>query len=181
MFTGANARDYATREYLAYVSFFPQLVAGPIERATHCCRNSFGRAASTTTGRWMAVAKCCGASSRRWLSPITSRPLSKGVFGDPRRLQLPGNSRSSTVLFAVQIYCDFSAYSEIASGLARLFGFELIAQTSPQPYFSQSLGEFWRRWHISLTSWFKDYVYLPWAGVGFRSCASLGMCSSLSF
>lgn len=70
---------------------------------------------------------------------------------------------AATLFFALQIYCDFSAYSDIAIGVARLLGFELMRNFAC-PYFAQSMGEFWRRWHISLTTWFKDYVYFPLGG-----------------
>jgi alginate O-acetyltransferase complex protein AlgI len=99
-------------------------------------------------------------------------PIVDGMFNRPADFT-GGELAVATFFFAVQIYCDFSAYSDIAIGLARLFGFELMRNFA-NPYFSQSLGEFWRRWHISLTTWFRDYVYLPLGGSrvspGRRSC-----------
>ena len=72
---------------------------------------------------------------------------------------------AATVAFAVQIYCDFSAYSDIARGSARMLGFRLMENFNC-PYFAQSIQDFWRRWHISLSSWFRDYLYFPLAAAG---------------
>src|SRR5262249_5262686 len=84
------------------------------------------------------------------------------IFGHPAAL--PGSAVAvGALLFAFQIYADFSGYSHIAIGTARLFGFELM-QNFAMPYFSQSIPEFWRRWHISLSTWFRDYVYIPLGG-----------------
>ena len=69
----------------------------------------------------------------------------------------------ATILFSIQIYCDFSGYSDIAIGTARLFGFRLMKNFN-FPYFSRDIGEFWRKWHISLSTWFRDYIYIPLGG-----------------
>ncbi|NIP14490.1 MAG: MBOAT family protein, partial [Pseudomonadales bacterium] len=89
------------------------------------------------------------------------------IFGDPGRFS------SSTLilgafLFAFQIYCDFSGYSDMAIGLARILGFKLM-KNFRQPYFSANIQEFWRRWHISLSTWFRDYLYIPLGGSRVRS------------
>jgi D-alanyl-lipoteichoic acid acyltransferase DltB (MBOAT superfamily) len=149
-------------EYLAYVSFFPQLVAGPIERATHLLPQFFRERRFDYDRAVDGCRQMLWGFFKKMVIADNIAPIVEGVFGDPAACTA-GELALGTVLFAVQIYCDFSAYSEIASGLARLFGFELMRNFAT-PYFSQSLGEFWRRWHISLTSWFKDYVYLPLGG-----------------
>ena len=149
-------------EYLAYVSFFPQLVAGPIERATHLLPQFFrGRVFSPAQAEdgcrqilWGLFKKMAIADN---LAPIV-----EAAFSDPSAYN-GAELALATVLFALQIYCDFSGYSDIAIGLARLLGFELMRNFAC-PYFSQSIGEFWRRWHISLSTWFKDYVYFPLGG-----------------
>jgi len=149
-------------EYLAYVSFFPQLVAGPIERATHLLPQFFkDRVFSDEQARsgckqalWGVFKKMVIADN---LSPIVDTAFANPSAYNGAELAL------ATVGFALQIYCDFSAYSDIAIGVARLFGFELMRNFA-YPYFSQSVGEFWRRWHISLSTWFKDYVYFPLGG-----------------
>ena len=149
-------------DYLAYVSFFPQLVAGPIERGTHLLpqfaqARQFDYAAAAAGCRqmlWGFLKKMVVADN---LSPLVDRCFSNPASHNGAELL------TATLFFAVQIYCDFSAYSEIASGTARLFGFSLMRNFST-PYFSTSMREFWRRWHISLSSWFRDYVYRPLGG-----------------
>jgi D-alanyl-lipoteichoic acid acyltransferase DltB (MBOAT superfamily) len=155
----------ATRNFVsfsAYVSFFPQLVAGPIERASNLLpqfskQRSFEYETATDGMRqilWglfkkVVIADNCAEyvdyafSNSGELSGITL------AFG--------------ALLFTFQIYGDFSGYSDIAIGTARLFGFRL-KQNFAFPYFSKNMAEFWRRWHISLSTWFRDYVYLPLGG-----------------
>lgn len=149
-------------EYLAYVSFFPQLVAGPIERATNLLPQFFR---DRTFDHDRAVDGCrqmLWGFFKKMVIADNLAPVVEQVFGKPAGCT-GGEFAVATVLFAVQIYCDFSGYSDIAIGLARLFGFELMRNFA-FPYFAQSPAEFWRRWHISLTTWFKDYVYLPLGG-----------------
>lgn len=149
-------------EYLAFVSFFPQLVAGPIERAPHLLAQ-FQRArtfdpALATDGCRLMLWGCV----KKLVIADNLSPLAEAAFRQPTTQ--PGLYLAlGVVAFAFQIYCDFSAYSDIARGLARLFGFDLMRNFT-LPYFSQSMGEFWRRWHISLSSWFRDYVYVPLGG-----------------
>ncbi len=149
-------------ELFAYISFFPQLVAGPIERATNLLpqfqrkrRFDYGQAVDGMRQMlWGFVKKlviadnCALLIEERW-----------NHFQD-----LPGLSLFLLgVLFTFQIYCDFSGYSDIAIGCARLFGFNLMRNFN-FPYFSRSIPEFWRRWHISLMTWFRDYIYFPLGG-----------------
>lgn len=149
-------------EFLAYISFFPQLVAGPIERATNLLpqfqrRRQFDYAKAVDGMRQMlwgflkklVIADNCATVVNEYWNHYQDLP---GVS-----LFLMG------VLFTFQIYCDFSGYSDIAIGCARLFGFNLMRNFS-FPYFSRSIPEFWRRWHISLTTWFRDYIYFPLGG-----------------
>ena len=148
--------------YAQYVAFFPQLVAGPIERASHMiaqfkARHYF-KAENVSPAMWLIgwglFKKMCVADQ--------IAPFVNAIYSDP------GNYSGSytllaTVLFAIQIYCDFSGYSTIARGVAKLFDFELMINFT-QPYFSRSLSEFWGRWHISLSTWFRDYLYKPLGG-----------------
>ncbi|MDB5827338.1 MAG: hypothetical protein JWQ73_1558 [Variovorax sp.] len=148
--------------YAQYVAFFPQLVAGPIERASHMiaqfkARHYF-KAENVSPALWLIgwglFKKMCVADQ--------IAPFVNAIYTDP------GNYSGSytllaTVLFAIQIYCDFSGYSTIARGVAKLFDFELMINFR-QPYFSRSLSEFWGRWHISLSTWFRDYLYKPLGG-----------------
>ena len=149
-------------EYLAYVSFFPQLVAGPIERATHLLPQFFRARVFNPAQAVDGCRQMLWGFFKKMVVADNLAPVVDAVFLKPADCT-GGELAVATVLFAVQIYCDFSAYSDIAIGLAKLFGFELMRNFA-NPYFSQSLGEFWRRWHISLTTWFKDYVYLPLGG-----------------
>lgn len=149
-------------EYLAYISFFPQLVAGPIERAEALLpqfqsRRRFNEADAIEGCRmilWGLFKKMVVADG---LSLIAQGPYGNVAGATGPQLAV------ATVAFAFQIYFDFSAYSEIAIGTARLFGFRLMRNFA-YPYFSRSLSEFWRRWHISLSTWFRDYVFVPLGG-----------------
>jgi len=153
-------RDPST--FLAFVSFFPQLCAGPIERASHMLpqfarQRSFEGSQAVDGLRQMLW----GFFKKIVIADNCSRVVDE-VFS--RSNTLPGPVLVlGAVLFAFQIYCDFGGYSDIAIGTARLFGFELMRNFA-FPYFSRDIGEFWRRWHISLSSWFRDYVYIPLGG-----------------
>ena len=149
-------------QFFAYVSFFPQLVAGPIERATNLLPQ-FGkpRTFEYETGAdgmrqilWglfkkMVIADNCAVYVDRVFSTYQTQSGSTLLL--------------AAVLFAFQIYGDFSGYSDIAIGTAKLFGIKLMRNFNV-PYFSRDIAEFWRRWHISLTTWFRDYVYIPMGG-----------------
>ena len=148
--------------FFAFVSFFPQLVAGPIERATNLLpqfykKRQFNYANAVDGCRqilWglfkkIVVADNCALIVNQVFDNYTEYNASSLVIG--------------SVFFAFQIYGDFSGYSDIAIGTSRLFGFNLM-QNFAFPYFSRDIAEFWRRWHISLSTWFRDYVYIPLGG-----------------
>ena len=149
-------------EFFAYISFFPQLVAGPIERATnllpqfqHSRRFDSAKAIDGLrqmlwglTKKIVVADNCAVLVNANWQNYNELNGISLFALG---------------VLFTFQIYCDFSGYSDIAIGTAKLFGFKLMRNFN-YPYFSRSIPEFWRRWHISLTTWFRDYVYFPLGG-----------------
>lgn len=149
-------------DYLAYISFFPQLVAGPIERATHLLpqflkSRSFNYSIAVDGCRqilWGFFKKMVVADNLAKIADLT--------YDQPESFRGPALA-FGTVAFAFQIYCDFSGYSDIAIGTARLFGFDLMRNFA-YPYFSQSIAEFWRRWHISLSTWLRDYIYIPLGG-----------------
>lgn len=149
-------------DYLVYVSFFPQLVAGPIERATHLLPQ-FQQ--PRTFDYQQAVDGCqqiLWGFAKKMLVADNLAPIVDAAYSNPA--DFPGPQLAfATVAFAFQIYCDFSAYSDIAIGVSRLFGFDLMRNFA-YPYFSQSMAEFWRRWHISLSTWLRDYVYIPLGG-----------------
>lgn len=146
--------------YAAYVSFFPQLVAGPIERGADLLPQF--------------------TSARRFDPAMARAGLRQGLWGFVQKVVLADNLAelvdgcyegscggplltAATVAFAFQIYWDFAGYSNIAIGTAKLLGFSL-RRNFARPYFSRSIAEFWRRWHISLSTWFRDYVYVPLGG-----------------
>ena len=148
--------------YSVFVSFFPLLVAGPIERATHLLpqiekKRSFNYAKSVDGLRqilWglfkkVIIADNCATYANEIFNHYQDHNGATLFVG--------------AIFFAIQIYGDFSGYSDIALGTARLFGIELLRNFS-YPYFSRDIAEFWRRWHISLSSWFKDYLYIPLGG-----------------
>jgi len=148
--------------FFAFISFFPQLVAGPIERATNLLPQ-FVKPRTFDYGK--AVDGC-----RQMLWGF----FKKLIIADSIAVVVDGvwtnyadhfafNLVICSILFSFQIYCDFSGYSDIAIGCARLFGINL-SRNFDIPYLSRSLPEFWRRWHMSLMSWFRDYVYFPMGG-----------------
>ena len=149
-------------EYAVFVSFFPLLVAGPIERATHLLpqvqqRRTFSYKQAAEGCRlilWGMFKKVVVADS---LAVIADNIFNNYTEHNGITLIL------GAVAFSFQIYGDFSGYSDIALGTAKLFGFELLSNFK-FPYFSRDIAEFWRRWHISLSSWFRDYLYIPLGG-----------------
>ena len=148
--------------FFAFISFFPQLVAGPIERATNLLpqfqkKREFDYDTAVDGMRlilWGLFKKIVVADNC-------------GVYVDQVYSSYANQSGSTLLLaalfFTIQIYCDFSGYSDIAIGTAKLFGIKLMRNFN-LPHFSRDIAEFWRRWHISLTTWFRDYVYIPLGG-----------------
>ena len=150
-------------DYLAYVAFFPQLVAGPIERAGRLLpqlqrERSFDEDRARDGAKLILWGFCKKIILADHLGGFVAQVYDGELVHASGPVLLV-----ATVAFAFQIYCDFSAYSDIAIGTARLFGVELVRNFA-HPYFSQSLDEFWRRWHMSLSTWFRDYVYVPLGG-----------------
>jgi len=148
--------------YALYVMFYPQLVAGPIERPQNILWQFFKRHEfdyhNVVTGLKIIL---WGLFKKIVIGDRLGSFVDQ-VYNDPTNFH--GLALIvATVFFALQIYCDFSGYSDIAVGTARGMGFELI-QNFNRPYFSRSISEFWRRWHISLSSWFRDYLYIPLGG-----------------
>ncbi len=147
-------------EFFAYISFFPQLVAGPIERAT----NLLPQFQKSRSFDYAKAVDGCRQMLWGFFKKIVVADNCANVVDAYWNTELPSVSLILLgVLFTFQIYCDFSGYSDIAIGCARLFGFNLMRNFN-YPYFSRSIPEFWRRWHISLTTWFRDYIYFPLGG-----------------
>lgn len=148
--------------FFLYVSFFPQLVAGPIERAG----NLLGQLNNLKDIEWKNINSGLAKTSIGFFKKLVIAdriaPFVNQVYDSPD--QYDGFFLIlATVLFAFQIYCDFSGYSDIAIGVARMFGVRLMENFN-SPYFASNIRDFWGRWHISLSTWFKDYVYIPLGG-----------------
>jgi len=148
--------------YALFVAFFPQLVAGPIERSENLLPQLRAKRrftpANLSAGSWLLLE----GYFKKVVIADRLAPFVDGVFAAPAETAGP-EIALATVLFGFQIYCDFSGYSDIARGAARLLGVELM-ENFKRPYGAVSVREFWRRWHISLTGWFTDYVYIPLGG-----------------
>jgi alginate O-acetyltransferase complex protein AlgI len=149
-------------DFAVFVAFFPQLVAGPIERAKNLLPQIINGATASkeqmekgihliVTGLFMKV--MIGDTTGRFVDHMFAHPE---LYKSPELLM-------ALILFSIQIYADFAGYSSIARGTAKLMGFELM-KNFEQPYLSQNITEFWRRWHISLSSWLKDYLYISLGG-----------------
>jgi alginate O-acetyltransferase complex protein AlgI len=148
--------------FFSYVSFFPQLVAGPIERAHHLLPQFLKTHSFRPDEAADGLRQMLWGLMKKIVIADNCAPFVNAVFSAPDESS-GAALLIGTVLFAFQIYGDFSGYSDIAIGTAKLFGFDLMRNFA-YPYFSRDIAEFWRRWHISLTTWFRDYVYIPLGG-----------------
>ncbi|HEY8271901.1 MAG TPA: MBOAT family O-acyltransferase, partial [Pseudobdellovibrionaceae bacterium] len=148
--------------FALYVLYFPQLVAGPIERPQNLL-HQFRRMGvpdnqTIRSGLFLiftGLAKKCIVADNLTI-------LSDKVFSNPQAFGTLAHFLG-TLFFAFQIYCDFAGYSDIARGCSKFFGIELMLNFN-KPYFAKTVSEFWRRWHLSLSTWFRDYVYFPLGG-----------------
>lgn len=148
--------------YSLFVSFFPLLVAGPIERATHLLPQIVRKREFDYSKAVDGLRQILWGLFKKIVIADNCAQVANLIFNNP------GQYSGSTIVvgaifFSFQIYGDFSGYSDIALGTARLFGIELLRNFA-FPYFSRDIAEFWRRWHISLSSWFRDYLYIPLGG-----------------
>ena len=148
--------------FSAFVSFFPQLVAGPIERASHLLPQFYKKRTFDYSKAVDGMRQILWGLFKKVVIADNCAEFANQIFNNSADL-----SGSTLVLgaifFTFQIYGDFSGYSDIAIGTSRLFGFDLM-QNFNFPYFSRDIAEFWRRWHISLSTWFRDYLYIPLGG-----------------
>ncbi|OFY66276.1 MAG: acyltransferase [Bacteroidetes bacterium RIFCSPLOWO2_02_FULL_36_8] len=148
--------------FAAYVSFFPQLVAGPIERASNLLPQFFKNRTFDYSKAVDGLKQMLWGFIKKMVIADNCAVFANDIFN--HSADYSGSTLLlGAVFFAFQIYGDFSGYSDIAIGCARLFGFDLMKNFN-FPYFSRDIAEFWRRWHISLTTWFRDYVYVPLGG-----------------
>jgi D-alanyl-lipoteichoic acid acyltransferase DltB (MBOAT superfamily) len=162
VYRGTTKREKSFLAYATFMSFFPRLLAGPIERANHLLPQLHGPGRVTlrdfTDGLSIFVVGCFKkVALADYLAIYVA-----GVYGSPEQHQGPA-LLLATFLFAWQIYFDFSGYTDMARGVARMMGIGLMLNFN-NPYLAVSMGDFWKRWHISLSSWFRDYVYIPLGG-----------------
>jgi alginate O-acetyltransferase complex protein AlgI len=160
-----RGRIRPTNDFLVfslYVAYFPQLVAGPIERAQHLLPQFSAPRRVTGDGLASGLVLVLIGLVRKVVIADGVASEVDSVFADPTA---HGGVMIAwgTMLFAIQIYCDFAGYSDIARGVSRMFGVELM-RNFEHPYFSTNITEFWRRWHISLSTWLRDYLYIPLGG-----------------
>ncbi|MCB0481763.1 MAG: MBOAT family protein [Flavobacteriales bacterium] len=148
--------------FTAFVSFFPQLVAGPIERATNLLPQFSIKREFNQANAIAGLQQILWGLFKKTVIADNCAVYANMVFENPAS-QNGSTLAIGAVMFAFQIYGDFSGYSDIAIGTSRLFGFNLM-QNFATPYFARDMAEFWRRWHISLSTWFRDYLYIPLGG-----------------
>ena len=162
VYQGRLAAETDLRRFALFVAFFPQLVAGPIERGAQMLPQlrrahgfDYGRVASGLRLMAWGMFKKVVIADRlaQMVTPIFDHP--RQYQGLPLLLAVAG--------FTLQIYTDFSGYTDLARGAARVLGYQMVLNFR-QPYFAASVGDFWRRWHLSLSNWFRDYVYIPLGG-----------------
>lgn len=154
--------EYNFVDYSLFVSYFPLLVAGPIERATHLLPQVKVKREFDLEKAKEGICQIIWGLVKKVIIADTCATYANAIFDNYSSM----NSFSlilGAVYFAFQIYGDFSGYSDIALGVSKLFGLDLLRNFN-YPYFSRDIAEFWRRWHISLSSWFRDYLYIPLGG-----------------
>ena len=148
--------------YALYVMFYPQLVAGPIERPQNILHQFHEKKVFNAADVSEGLKRMLIGFFKKVVVADRLAIYVQSVFNN-----YPNHGTASVILasvfFGIQIYCDFSGYSDIAIGSARVMGFKLM-ENFKRPYFAQSIGEFWSKWHISLSTWFRDYVYIPLGG-----------------
>lgn len=148
--------------YSLYVMFYPQLVAGPIERPQNILHQFHEKHEFTWANCYAGLTQMLWGAFKKIVIADRLAIVVGNVFNEPKGhngLEIA----IAAIFFSFQIYCDFSGYSDIALGSARVMGFKLMTNFD-KPYFSTSISEFWKRWHISLSTWFKDYLYIPLGG-----------------
>jgi alginate O-acetyltransferase complex protein AlgI len=148
--------------FAAFVSFFPQLVAGPIERASNLLPQILSKHKFKYTQAVEGLRLILWGLFKKVVIADNLAPVVNDIFENYTDYS-GGTLILGAIFFAFQIYGDFSGYSDMAIGISKLFGIELMSNFK-FPYFSRNIGEFWRRWHISLSTWFRDYLYIPLGG-----------------
>jgi alginate O-acetyltransferase complex protein AlgI len=162
VYRGTREPERHFGRFALYVAFFPQLVAGPIERASRLLPQFETLEAPRYENLRAGLQLMLWGMIKKVVMADRFAQIVDYVYADPR--QHPGPALAiASLFFAFQIYCDFSGYTDIAIGAARVFGIRLM-NNFDRPYFAENIRDFWRRWHISLSTWFRDYLYVPLGG-----------------
>jgi D-alanyl-lipoteichoic acid acyltransferase DltB (MBOAT superfamily) len=162
VYRGNQRAEHHFGIYALYVMFFPQLVAGPIERPQHLLHQFYEKHYVDYERITDGLSLMLWGFFKKLVIADRLAIAVHAVYDSPGH-PTGGPLMLATVFFAFQIYCDFSGYSDIAIGAARVLGFSLM-ENFHRPYAAMSIGDFWKRWHISLSTWFRDYVYIPLGG-----------------
>jgi alginate O-acetyltransferase complex protein AlgI len=179
VYRGAFTPTRRFSTFALYVAFFPQLVAGPIERASHLLRQIDQKQSRTTEDVLAGVSRILWGLLKKVVFADGLAVYVNQVYADPATA-LPGAIVLATYAFAFQIYLDFSAYTDIAIGLARVMGIDL-RENFRWPYLSRNIAEFWRRWHISLSTWLRDYLFVSIGGLRHGAARSFANAMLLFF
>jgi len=174
VYRGSRGAERQLGIYALYVMFYPQLVAGPIERPQNLLHQFYEKHDFDYERVADGLRQMLWGFFKKLVVADRMSTIADAVFGRPHAFD-PGRLLLATYCFTVQIYCDFSGYSDIALGAARVLGFKLM-NNFDRPYLAITVAEFWRRWHISLSTWFKDYLYIPLGGSragALRHCRNL--------
>jgi D-alanyl-lipoteichoic acid acyltransferase DltB (MBOAT superfamily) len=158
--------------FAAYVSFFPQLVAGPIERATNLLPQINAARKFDYTQAIQGTHQILWGLFKKVVIADNCAPIVNEVFASDFSTLSGSTLLSGVTLFTIQIYGDFSGYSDIAIGTSKLFGIKLMTNFR-FPFFARSIAEYWTRWHISLSTWFRDYIYIPLGGSKFSNAITI--------
>lgn len=149
--------------FFTFISFFPQLVAGPIERATNLLPQFQKQRHFIFDNAFHGITLIAYGLFKKIVVADNLALYVNDAFGNYHLYNNSVTAFLGMIFFSFQIYCDFSGYSDVARGVAKLFGFELMVNFD-RPYLAQNISDFWRHWHISLSTWFKDYMYIPLGG-----------------
>jgi alginate O-acetyltransferase complex protein AlgI len=169
---------HATRkfhEFLLAVLYFPHLVAGPIQRANNLLPQVVNPRRTSRLQVSEGISLMIAGYFKKVFIADNLAPIVNAIFAEPH----PGADHVflAAYAFAIQIYCDFSGYTDIARGVAKLMGFEFMLNFN-LPYLAANPREFWSRWHISLSTWLRDYLYIPWGAIAIANCGPAAICSS---
>lgn len=175
VYRGRLQATHSLLHYMSYLMLFPQLVAGPIVRASDLLPKLLMQPAATATVRYNALKMVALGFFKKCVLADNAAGIVDAAFSSPQAYNGSFTWLFVMVMFSIQIYCDFSGYSDIARGIIKFMGYRFNLNFN-HPYAACGLRDFWSRWHISLSSWFKDYVYIPLGGSRkgrFRECLNL--------